>query len=215
MSTRLEQVRQQLARQDVGIVGRLARRALCGPAPAGCQAPGWAGPFASRPPPGAAFPPGLAAFYARIEAGYTGRVLPLLVPCAGAADPAGEDAARVAADAAALSALAVRLGLSLQVASCKFDGRDARLREAASAGDAARVEELITYPSVEQLVLLRVRSRASDYARSHNLPPALASRLPQTLDAIYSDWLIPLSRAIQAAWMVGAAQEEAREGMRG
>ncbi len=200
MSTPLEQIRQHLARHDAEIVRRLAQRAARGAAPDAFYTPGWADPIFRSLPPEVALPPHLHAFHTQIESGFTSRVLPLLVPPTAA--PATDDGALRAADADALAAIAFRLGLSLQVAACKLDGRDTRLRAAAEAGDAAAIESLITYPSVEQLVLLRVRSRAAEYVRTHNLPPALASRLPDALDAAYHDWLIPLSRAIQAAWLI-------------
>jgi chorismate mutase len=206
MSTPLEQIRQQIARQDAEVVRQLAQRAVCGVAPGGGYPAGWSAPIFRRLAPEAAFPSALESFQARIEAGFTRRVLPLLIP--GATAVAGADEARRAADAGAIAAIAIRLGLSLQVAACKFAGRDTRLRAAAAAGDAAQIEALITFPSVEQLVLLRVRSCAAEHSRAGNLPPPLADHLPAALDAIYSGWLIPLSRAIQAAWLIQAVTRE-------
>lgn len=206
MSTPLEQIRQQIARQDAEVVRQLAQRAVCGAAPGGGYPAGWSAPIFRRLAPEAAFPPALESFQARIEAGFTRRVLPLLIPDAAAG--AGADEARRAADAGAITAIVIRLGLSMRVAACKFAGRDTRLRAAAEAGDTARIEALITFPSVEQLVLLRVRSCAADYSRAGHLQSPLADHLPDALDAIYSGWLIPLSRAIQTAWLIQAATRE-------
>jgi chorismate mutase len=208
MSTPLEQIRQQIARQDAEVVSRLAQRAVCGVAPAGFYPVGWSVPIFRRLAKEAAFPPALESFQPRIEAGFTRSVLPILIPDATVGATAEVDDTRRAADADAITAIAIRLGLSLQVAACKFAGRDTRLRAAAEAGDAAGIEALITFPSVEQLVLLRVRSCAAEHIRACNLPSPLADRLPAAMDAIYSDWLIPLSRAIQATWLIQAATRE-------
>ncbi|GEM_PF-1470891 len=206
MSTPLEQIREQIALHDAEIVRSLAQRALGGAAPDGFYPVGWGAPVFSRLPPEAAFSPHLGAFYDRIEDGFTRTVLPRLIPDGAIA--VGSAVALRAADAAAITAIAIRLGLSLHIAACKFDGRDTRLRAAAAAGEAAQIEALITYPSVEQLVLLRVRACAAEHIRAQGLPPLLASRLPDALDAVYSTWLIPLSRAIQAAWLIRVGMKD-------
>ncbi|MBM4164048.1 MAG: hypothetical protein FJ222_06370 [Lentisphaerae bacterium] len=206
MNTPLEQIRQQIARQDDVVVRRLAQRAVCGVAPAGFYPVGWSAPTFRRLASEAAFPPALESFQARIEAGFTRSVLPLLIR--GARTGAGTEDALRAADAGAIAAIAIRLGLSLQVAACKFAGNDTRLRAAAEAGDAAQIEALITFPSVEQLVLHRVRSCAAEHSRACTLPPPNADCLPAALEAIYSGWLIPLSRAIQAAWLIQTAARD-------
>jgi len=148
----------------------------------------------------------MAPFAETIIAGYINKVIPLLEPPV-ITHPTDSDTV-LRADSNALSALTVRLELSLQVAACKLDGKNTALHNAAANGDKAAVETLITYPSVEQLVLLRIRSRTADYIRTHNVPPALASRLPATLHSLYATWLIPLSRAIQAAWLIDAATKD-------
>jgi len=202
MTAPIEHIRALLARHDAAVVGALASRALCGRAPDGFYAR-----LGERFLGAVAAPAEeTAPFRERIVTGYVAQVVPLLAPPAAGA-PGAVDALR-AADAAALDAISARLGLSLQVAACKLEGRDARLRAAATAGDQTALEALITYPSVEQLVLLRVRSRASEYVRTHNVAPALASRLPDALNTVYAAWLIPLSRAIQAAWLVTAVRRE-------
>lgn len=207
MGTPLEQIRAQLARHDVDIVRTLVCRAVQGAAPVAFYAPGWAAPIFHALPLGVALPPPLMSFTTQIETGFVAQVLPLLAPAA--AVPAVDNNAIAEADAATLAAIAFRLGLSLQVAESKLsDGRDMHLHTVAETGDTAAVTALITYPSVEQLVLLRVRARASEYVRTHNLTAVLASRLPPAIDTIYRVWLIPLSRAIQAAWLIWAVRHE-------
>lgn len=200
MNTPLEQIRLQLARHDAVVVDALARRALCSRAPAGFYACRLSLTSALQAAPC----PVSASFHEEVVCGYMERVLPLLASFV--AESSGAVDALHTADNAALQAISTRLGLSLQVAACKLEGRDARLRDASEAGDLVALETLITYPSVEQLVLLRVRSRAADYVRTHTVAPELASRLPEALNTVYVTWLIPLSRAIQAAWLVAAAR---------
>ena len=94
-----------------------------------------------------------------------------------------------AADAACLDSLARRLALSVHVATRKREALPEALQTAILTRDPVCVENAITHPAVEAKVLARVRHQAQEIA------PRLET--PDQLCALYSEWIIPLSRKIQ------------------
>ena len=93
------------------------------------------------------------------------------------------------ADAACLDALARRLSLSVHVATRKREAVPEALRAAIQSRDPAQVEQAITHADVEAEVLARVQARAAANQGSPDLPGRIA--------ALYTEWIIPLSRKIQ------------------
>jgi chorismate mutase len=148
------------------------------------------------------------SFVARVEREYPSRVVPLL---AAAAASAGDDATVRACDEACVRALLLRLQFAAQVAASKARAPDARLREAARAGDAAALHARIVYPEVEQAVIARARGHADGFAKRRRLAEGQAGRLGEALAAVYRDWLIPLSREVQVAWLLAHAARVGRQ----
>ena len=121
---------------------------------------------------------------------YLQAVIPILC------EPGSEDGPTpcLAADAACLDALARRLALSVHVATRKREAIPEALPAALRTGDPARVEQAITIPAVEAEVLARIRTRAREQASRVETPDQVA--------AIYSEWIIPLSRKIQVHGLI-------------
>ena len=109
----------------------------------------------------------------------------------------GDRSECLAADAACLDALARRLALSVHVATRKREALPEALQTAMLTGDPVCVENAITHPAVETKVLARVRNQAREAA------PRVET--PDQLCALYSEWIIPLSRKIQVHGLLAEA----------
>ena len=103
----------------------------------------------------------------------------------------GAQASCLSADTSLLDSLSRRLSLSIHVASNKLDDLPDDLQLAIQSRDPARIEQAITHPAVEEMVIARVTTRANKLSPRPDTPSAIAR--------IYADWLIPLSRKIQVA----------------
>lgn len=123
---------------------------------------------------------------------YLHALLPVL--CEPGTDPGQAEC--LSADGACLDALARRLALSVHVATRKREALPEALQTALGTGDPGRVEEAITYPSVEAEVIARVKARAAARTADPTIPDRIAR--------LYADWIIPLSRKIQVHGLLAA-----------
>jgi chorismate mutase len=156
---------------------------------------------------GVALPPGhgwISGFVPRVERDYLERVLPMI---AQQDAPVAELSTVRWCDEACVRALLLRLDFAVRVAELKIKGGGVRLRKPAAAGDAAALRALITYPSVEQAVIARARGCAAEYAAGNRLSAEQSGRLAVAMEAVYRDWLIPLSRDVQVVWLIAQARQ--------
>lgn len=203
MSTSLDALRQSLATHDAALTIFLCERALCGRHAPASYLPGWVNPLYAELEAVSPGPGWVAEFVPRVEQDYLERVLPVIEqPDA----PVAEPAAIRACDEVCIKALLLRLRFAVRVAESKINGPDAPLRAAAISGDAAGLNRCITHAAVEQAVMDRVRGYANDFARRRHLSGDLAERLASALVLVYRDWLIPLSRDVQVAWLIAQAR---------
>lgn len=128
-----------------------------------------------------------------LRSAYVQIILPALCESGADADRAG----CLAADTACLNALARRLSLSIHVATRKREALPATLQAALRTEDPVQVEQAITNPAVEAEVLSRVEKRARASAPRPEIPGRLV--------ALYTDWLIPLSRKIQVRGLLAGS----------
>ena len=142
-------------------------------------------------------PPGLDELAGEYAASTTlpGRVrllrssyVQLLLP--GLCEPGGDgEAGCLAADTACLNALARRLSLSIHVATRKRETLPAALQAALRTRDPLQIEQAITNPAVEADVLARVERQGRKTASNPGIPARIV--------ALYTGWILPLSRKIQ------------------
>ena len=179
MDTRLNELRAQIGAIDREIVAALAQRSrLCGP---------------NRTPPS---PPAASAaaidgdsFAARVQAEYAHVVAEKLLSRMTSAD---DEAACKAADCAIVEAVCRRMRVALDVARAKAAGQSPQFRALVAARDAAGLEQAITQPAVEEQVIARALTIARELSSSD-----LSANFPDTVAAIYREWIIPLARRVQ------------------
>lgn len=144
----------------------------------------------------AATPPALAEtpLLARLRAEYAHQTATAFT-----AAPVLPPALREATDQAVLAAICRRMEVALRIAAAKAGGAMPRVRDLAAAQDPAALEAAITQPDVEEQVI----ARAAATARAL---PALPENFPDTVAALYRDWIIPLARRVQVEALLAQAR---------
>ncbi len=138
---------------------------------------------------------------AAIKEVYIGKILPMI--CLPGDDKQyGSSAVN---DVNLLQALSKRIHYGKFVAECKFhDHRDALLPPM-SAHDRQRIMTLITNARVEEDVLNRVTNKARIYTAELDILPDMHGLQPETVCAIYRDWIIPLNKQVQVDYLIQRA----------
>ena len=177
--TRLNELRNRIGAIDREIVAALAQRSRFG-----SHAPMF-------PAPAAAVPIARAddALAVRIQAEYARVVAEKLQPRAACAH---DEAACQAADRTLVDAVLRRMRVALEIACAKAAGQTPRFRELVASRDAAKLEQAITLPAVEEQVIARALTSAREL-HAEDLP----ANFPDRVASIYRDWIIPLARRVQ------------------
>jgi len=116
---------------------------------------------------------------------YINALLPVL--CAPGADVDRRKC--IAADASCMNALVQRLNLSVHVAALKLEEIPESLLIPLQNRDPVQMEEAITNHAVEAEVIGRILEMTREQHTS--------AELPQKIERLYAEWIIPISRKIQ------------------
>jgi len=106
-------------------------------------------------------------------------------------------------DVACLQSLSKRVHYGKFVAESKYRGNPDRYRTAVAEQDRDAILDLITDEEVEDGVIDRVGLKARTYAREVLPESDGHTRIePETITAIYRQWVIPLNKQVQVEYML-------------
>jgi chorismate mutase len=137
---------------------------------------------------------------------YEHAIVPLL--CAAGDD--GQYGSTAVCDVACLQSLSRRIHYGKFVAESKRVQDGGRVEDLIRAGDADALMKAITLPAVEQEVLDRVGRKAATYVSELRRHGGSAVPDPERIVAVYRDWIIPLNKRVQVAYLLGTAGQGRR-----
>lgn len=105
-------------------------------------------------------------------------------------------------DAQCLAILISRFYIAIEIAAVKFSSPEDLLINSIREHDLKTLNTLITYPEVERKVIERVSALPFELADVLNINKETATVFSKAIAVVYKDWLIPLSREIQVAWLL-------------
>ena len=137
---------------------------------------------------------------------YVDAVLPAL---AGEEGDDGNLGSAAVADVAALQALSKRIHYGKFVAEAKYRASPSSYASLAAARDEAGIMAALTDAAVEDVVVGRVRAKAAAFGAdvvsgcsdNGSAPPTLKVD-PDAVAAVYRDWVLPLTKEVQVAYLL-------------
>lgn len=124
-----------------------------------------------------------------------------IVPAVCAAGDDGQYGSAAVCDVACLQALSRRIHYGKFVAESKRRQEPARLTALAVSGSDDALLPAITHAEVEQAVLERVRQKATAHVAELRRSGATAVPDPEQIVAVYAQWVIPLNKRVQVAYL--------------
>ncbi|KAL1291558.1 hypothetical protein HN51_060080 [Arachis hypogaea] len=111
-------------------------------------------------------------------------------------------------DTMCLQALSKRIHYGKFVAEAKFQAAPDEYKAAIIAQDKDKLMELLTYPEVEEAIKRRVEMKAKTYGqevvvnmKEHKTEPVYKIK-PRLIADLYSDWIMPLTKEVQVAYLL-------------
>lgn len=105
-------------------------------------------------------------------------------------------------DVACLQALSKRIHYGKFVAESKYQANEALFKRSIEAADEDTLRTLITNTAVEDRVLKRVEWKAQIYGQNTNGHPAVDKINPARVVDIYRQWIIPLTKDVEIAYLL-------------
>lgn len=135
-----------------------------------------------------------------------------IVPCLCVSGDDGQYGSSSVCDVSCLQALSHRIHYGMLVAESKYRQAPAEFDAAVTTGDRDVLERMITHPQVEAALLKRVESKTRHHGWDLNgeipggksgLGSGRASKVsPQTVVGLYRDWIIPLTKSVEVAYLL-------------
>ncbi|XP_057447666.1 chorismate mutase 1, chloroplastic isoform X2 [Lotus japonicus] len=111
-------------------------------------------------------------------------------------------------DVMCLQALSKRIHYGKFVAEAKFRASPNDYKAAIIAQDKDKLMDLLTYPEVEEAIKRRVEMKAKTYGqevvvnmKEHRTEPVYKIN-PSLVADLYSDWIMPLTKEVQVAYLL-------------